>query len=45
MRQPIANKSHYANGITLLDKQFDEFFHHEKGPGALPASRLENNEK
>ncbi|MCA9477618.1 MAG: AmmeMemoRadiSam system protein B [Nanoarchaeota archaeon] len=43
MRQPIANKSHYANGITLLDKQFDDLFHHEKGPGALPASKLENN--
>ena len=40
MRQPIANKTHYANGITLLDKQFDEIFHHKLGPGALPAPRL-----
>ncbi len=43
MRQPIANKTHYANGITLLDKQFDEIFHHEKGPGALPATKLDND--
>ena len=41
MRQPIAAKTHYANGITLLDNQFDEIFHHEKGPGALPATKLE----
>ncbi|MFP4195186.1 MAG: AmmeMemoRadiSam system protein B [Candidatus Woesearchaeota archaeon] len=36
MRQPIANKTHYPNGITLLDKKFEELFNHEKGPGALP---------
>lgn len=45
MRQPIANKSHYANGITLLDAQFNELFHHEKGPGALLATKLEGNEQ
>lgn len=42
MRQPIAAKTHYANGITLLDNQFDEIFHHEKGPGALPATKLDS---
>lgn len=36
MRQPIGIKSHYPNGVTLLDKAFDEAYHHEKGPGALP---------
>ncbi|MCF7798762.1 AmmeMemoRadiSam system protein B [Candidatus Woesearchaeota archaeon] len=40
MRQPIANKTHYANGVTLLDKQFDDIFHHKLGPGALPAGKL-----
>jgi AmmeMemoRadiSam system protein B len=40
MRQPLANKTHYANGTTLLDKQFDELFHHDRGPGALPAPHL-----
>lgn len=44
MRQPIANKSHYANGVTLLDTQFNDFFSHEKGPGALPAQNLDGNE-
>ncbi len=44
MRQPIANKTHYANGITLLDKQFDELFHHKLGPGALPATKLYQEE-
>ena len=43
MREPIANKTHYPNGSTLLDKEFDEIFHHEKGPGALP-SKLDSNE-
>lgn len=36
MRKPIANKTHYANGITLLDRQFEEIFNHEKGPGTTP---------
>lgn len=36
MRQPIANKTHYSNGITLLDRQFEEIFSHEKGPGTTP---------
>jgi AmmeMemoRadiSam system protein B len=36
MRNAIANKTHYPNGITLLDRKFEELFNHEKGPGALP---------
>lgn len=36
MREAIANKTHYQNGITLLDRQFEELFTHEQGPGALP---------
>lgn len=44
MRQPIANKTHYANGITLLDKQFEGLFLHEKGPGALPAKNISQDE-
>lgn len=39
MRPPIANKTHYPNGITLLDKKFDELFNHERGPGALPLKK------
>lgn len=39
MRTPIANKTHYPNGITLLDKKFEELFEHEKGPGSLPLKR------
>lgn len=39
MRQPIANKTHYANGITLLDKQIEEICIHEKGPGDLPLKK------
>lgn len=39
MRQAIANKTHYANGITLLDRQFEELFNHDKGPGALPVKQ------
>ncbi|MGM5480987.1 MAG: AmmeMemoRadiSam system protein B [Nanobdellota archaeon] len=39
MRAPIANKTHYPNGITLLDKTFEQLFNHEKGPGALPMKR------
>lgn len=42
MREPIANKTHYANGETLLDKQITELFEHEKGPGALPATKLDS---
>lgn len=41
MREPIATKTHYPNGITLLDKEFDTLFNGEKGPGALPATKLE----
>lgn len=36
MRNPIANKTHYANGITLLDKQFQEIYESSKGPGTMP---------
>ncbi|MFW5865539.1 MAG: AmmeMemoRadiSam system protein B [Nanoarchaeota archaeon] len=36
MRPLIANKTHYPNGITLLDSMFEKMFTHEKGPGALP---------
>ena len=36
MRSPIANKTHYPNGITLLDNKFIELFENEKGPGSLP---------
>jgi AmmeMemoRadiSam system protein B len=36
MREPIANKTHYANGITLLDKQFQQIFESSKGPGTIP---------
>ena len=39
MRQAIANKTHYANGITLLDRQFEEVFTHDKGPGTTPVKR------
>ena len=37
MRPPVANKTHYPNGVTLLDRSFEELFTHEKGPGALPS--------
>lgn len=36
MRTPIANKTHYANGITLLDKQFEKIYESPKGPGTIP---------
>ena len=36
MRDPIANTTHYANGPTLLDKQFNEIFEGPKGPGTMP---------
>lgn len=36
MRDPVANKTHYPNGSTLLDKSFETIFTHDKGPGALP---------
>ena len=42
MRQAIANKTHYPNGISLLDKEFERVFTDEKGPGALPTKKLIN---
>jgi len=44
MRQAIANKTHYANGITLLDRQFEELFTHEKGPGTTPVKQKSTDE-
>ena len=41
MREPIATKTHYPNGITLLDKEFERLFNEKRGPGALPATKLE----
>lgn len=39
MRNPIANKTHYPNGITLLDKKFIELFEEGRGPGSLPLKK------
>ena len=39
MRTPIAIKTHYPNGITLLDTKFKEVFSHDKGPGDLPVKK------
>lgn len=39
MRNPIANKTHYPNGITLLDKKFEELFEGPRGPGSLPLKK------
>lgn len=36
MRDPIANTTHYKNGSTLLDKQFNEIFEGPHGPGTMP---------
>lgn len=39
MRTPIANKTHYPNGITLLDNKFVDLFEGERGPGSLPLKK------
>jgi len=36
MREPIANKTHYANEMNLLDKQLQGLYENEKGPGTIP---------
>jgi AmmeMemoRadiSam system protein B len=36
MRTPIANKTHYISNPQDLDKEIQELFLHQKGPGALP---------
>ena len=41
MRDPIALKTHYPAGPTLLDKAFDVVFTHEKGPGTSPLKHRE----
>ncbi|MBN1175042.1 AmmeMemoRadiSam system protein B [Candidatus Woesearchaeota archaeon] len=46
MRNPIANKTHYPNGITLLDKKFEDLFEGPRGPGSLPLKKsFEENTK
>lgn len=46
MREPIANKTHYPNGVTLLDNTFHELFsEHPKGPGSLPLKHESNTLK
>jgi len=41
MREPIANRTHYPNGPTLLDRAMEEIFESVKGPGAMPERRKE----
>jgi len=36
MREPIANKTHYSNGVLSLDKQITESYENERGPGTIP---------
>ncbi|MGE0793608.1 MAG: AmmeMemoRadiSam system protein B [Candidatus Woesearchaeota archaeon] len=36
MRTPIANKTHYASGMISLDKQLQEAYEGERGPGTIP---------